>query len=143
MIPVAVIISLQAVLQKYGLGMVSFWTFFFWSFSIPILFYLLLLVRKSNRVEVKEFFTASYSKSSSMICFQNLASWTSEVLNYFVLSFLPVTIVKSIGSFQALFVNLISSRFSKTLRVENKEKIFFRRIFLFILIGIGIILTLK
>jgi hypothetical protein len=78
-----------------------------------------------------------------MLLIQNTLSWTSAALGATVLSMLPVTIVKSIGSFQALFVNLISVTFSKKLRLDATETILWRRIALFILTGVGIILTLS
>lgn len=143
MLPVTIIVSLQSVLQKYGLSMVPFKTFFFWNFVIPTPFYLTFLLQKTTRTEVKEFLTISPQKSFLTLYFQNLASWISGGLDAFVLSFFPITIVKSIGSFQALFVNLISSFFSKKLKVDFKEELVFKRITLFILMGIGIIITLK
>jgi hypothetical protein len=103
----------------------------------------MLLVKKSTRQEVHQFLARKDIRVSGMLLIQNTLSWTSAALGATVLSMLPVTIVKSIGSFQALFVNLISVTFSKKLRLDATETILWRRIALFILTGVGIILTLS
>jgi drug/metabolite transporter (DMT)-like permease len=143
MIPAAIVIALQTVLEKYNLNTLSVAEFFFWIQLIPLPFYLMLLVKKSTRQEVHQFLIRKDVRVSGILFIQNILSWTSAALGAIVLSILPVTIVKSIGSFQALFVNLISVTFSKKLRLDTTETILWRRIALFILTGIGIILTLS
>jgi drug/metabolite transporter (DMT)-like permease len=48
MIPTAIIIALQTVLEKYNLNTLSVAEFFFWIQLIPLPFYLMLLVRDPN-----------------------------------------------------------------------------------------------
>lgn len=143
MIPVVIILALESVLQKYGLDQVEWKTFYFWSLALTLPFYIsTLFISRTVQKEVSIFFKSPFSKSYIPLYGQNIATWISGGLGTLALSILPVTITKAIGSFHALIVHLIASKGSKGLQVDG-EKLSQKRIFVFIIIAIGVFLTLK
>ncbi len=143
MLPVVVILAMQSVLEKYGLGQIDWKSFYFYSFALSAPFYLVsLFFIRSARAEVMEFLRKPFQKKYSPIFIQNIATWVAGVFGTLALSMLPVTITKAVGSFHSLFVHFVASKGDK-LHIGSKEKISIRKIILFLLIGIGVFLTLR
>ena len=144
MLPVSIIIAFEAVLEKYGIDKIGWNTFYFWSLLLSIPFYLTtLLLLRSVKKEVISFFKKPLKKSYLPLYGQNIATWLSGGLGSFALSLLPVTIIKAFGSFQSLFVHLLATRDEKYIGIKAGEKFSYRKIIIFFLVGVGIILTLK
>ena len=143
MLPVVIILAFESVLQKYGLDQVEWKTFYFWSLALTLPFYIsTLVISRTVQKEVSLFFKTPFNKSYIPLYGQNIATWISGGLGTLALSILPVTITKAISSFHALIVHLIASKGSKKLQVDG-EKFSQKRIFVFIIIAIGVFLTLK
>ena len=143
MVPVTIILSLTASLEKYGLNQMSWNTFFFWSLILTIPFYFLILIFiKSSRPEVKIFMKNPFKKKYAQLYLQNGISFVSGGFATAALSLIPVTIAKAVGSIQAIFVHLVASKGNKSLQVESKEKFSFAKVGLFLLTSVGIILTI-
>ncbi|MDB5259887.1 MAG: hypothetical protein JWN37_118 [Candidatus Nomurabacteria bacterium] len=142
MVPVAILLSFQDVIQKAGLEQIDWKTFYFWTFVLSLPFYLLLLlVIRSARTEVSDFLKNPFKKKFIPLYGQNLALWISGGLSTLALSLLPVTILKAFGSFHSLFVHMVAVIAPKTLKVKG-ESFSWKKIYLFIFMGIGIALTL-
>lgn len=143
MIPVAILLAFQDVIEKAGLNLVDWKTFYFWFLTLSVPFYLILfLLISKSREEVFIFFRKPFQKKYIPIYAQNLSLWVSGGLGTLALSLLPVTIIKTFGSFHSLIVHLVSSKGAKQLNI-NGERFSWKKIGLFLLIGIGIILTLN
>lgn len=142
MIPVAILVALQGVISKAGLGMMDWKTFYFWSFVYTVPFYLMPLVVKNCRIEVIDFIRNPFKKRFIPLYIQNVLSWISQGFGTLALSLLPITIIKAFGSFQSLLVHIISIISPKKFNIDN-EKFSWRKIIIFLLMGIGMILTLN
>ncbi len=143
MIPVAVLLAFQDVIEKAGLNLVDWKTFYFWFLALSVPFYLILFVVVSRaRGEVFELLKKPFQKKYIPIYGQNIALWVSGGLGTLALSLLPVTIIKAFGSFHSIIVHLVSSKGAKRLHVDG-EKLSWKKIGLFLLVGIGILLTLN
>ena len=142
MIPVAIIVAFQGVISKAGLEMMDWKTFYFWSFVYTIPFYLTPLLIKKCRIEVTEFIKNPFRKKFIPLYIQDVLSWVSQGFGTLALSLLPITIIKAFGSFQSLSVHLISIILPKKFDIDN-EKFSWRKIIIFLFMGIGMILTLN
>lgn len=142
MVPVAILLAFEDVIQKAGLEHMDWKTFYFWTFALSIPFYLLLLITiRSARSEVIDFIKSPFRKKFIPLYGQNIALWISGCFGTLALSLLPVTILKAFGSFHSLFVHMVAIIAPKALRVEG-EPFSWKKIYLFIFMGIGIVLTL-
>lgn len=142
MLPVAVLLSFQDVLQKAGLGQVDWKSFYFWSLTLSLPFSLsLLLIFRSARSEVWGFVKHPFQKRFIPLYGQNLALWISGGFGTLALSLLPVTIIKAFGSFHSLFVHFVAVLAPNTLKIKG-EVFSWKKVLLFVIMGIGIILTI-
>jgi drug/metabolite transporter (DMT)-like permease len=142
MVPVAILLAFQDVIQKAGLEQIDWKTFYFWSMALSLPFYLLLLlVVRSARGEISNFIKNPFKKKFIPLYGQNLALWISGGFGTLALSLLPVTIIKAFGSFHSLFVHIVAVAAPKTLKVKG-ESFSWKKVYLFILMGIGILFTL-
>ena len=142
MLPTTLVLALMAALQKYGLGEMSWQTFFFWSLVLTIPFYfVILLIFPSSHPEVRQFLKNPFKKMYFVLYLQNGISFLSGGIGTAALSMIPVTVSKAIGSFQAIIVYFIASKGNKRLGLDIKERFSNGKLALLLLTTAGIILT--
>jgi drug/metabolite transporter (DMT)-like permease len=139
------IVSLQAVLYKYAFVSVDWVTGLFWtrvlSFVIVLAFLFHTATRKEVRIQLGQF-----KKLAIPLVLVELFSFIGMALLTYVLVFQPATVVESIASIQPILVLLLAFLFAKRYpdlfqeSIDKKEM--WRKILLFILMGVGITIVL-
>jgi drug/metabolite transporter (DMT)-like permease len=144
MIPTVILLALQDSLGKLGLNNIDWRTYFFWvsAISVPISLSPIFFSR-TVRKEMGAYIKNPFSRMYLQMYIQNGLSWVAGGVGTFSLSMLPVTIAKGFSSIHPIIVHFISSKGSKYLRISERETISWRKIALFLLTAIGIILTMQ
>lgn len=143
MIFVCLILSAESILQKYSLAHIDWKGLYWWILALSVPFYfIILLFSPVAKREVINFVKTPLEKRYFPLYGQNIATWIAGGLSMLALSILPVTITKAIGSFHAVIVHLIANKGHAGLRLDKKESFSFQRVFLFIFIGIGVLMVI-
>jgi drug/metabolite transporter (DMT)-like permease len=141
MLAVSIFLAIDSVLQKYSLEKVDWKSFYFWLMLLSIPYYFILyLIQSSARSEVRKFLKAPFSREYIPLYGQNIATWIAGGISTLALSILPVTISKAVGSIHSVIVHLIAAKGYKRLDLDKQEKLSPKRIFLFLLLAIGIVM---
>jgi drug/metabolite transporter (DMT)-like permease len=145
MLASSAIVSLQAVLYKYAFESVDWVTGLFWtrvlSFIIVLAFLLHRATRTEVRIQLRQFKTLAIP-----LVLVELFSFIGMALLTYVLVFQPATVVESIASIQPIVIIILAVLFAKrypNLFNESIEKRdMWRKVALFILMGVGIAIIL-
>lgn len=139
------IVSLQAVLYKHTFFTVDWVTGLFWSRVLSFVIVLAFLLHRTTRREVREQLTG-FKKLAIPLVLVELFSFAGMALLTYVLVTQPATVVESIASIQPIIVLLLAFLFAKKYpdlfneSVEKKDV--WKKIVLFVVMGIGIAIVL-
>lgn len=141
----SLILTIEIIIYKYILTDLSWGTTIFWSsassFIIGMSFFLIPIYRRKIFDQFQ-----SFKKNIKILFFGEFLTWGGIVSSLYVISFIPVTLEESVSSFQPFFVlfyGIILSRFFPNLIKEKIDpKSIFKKIILFVMMILGIIMTL-
>lgn len=136
---VSILLSIEAVLYKFILESISWETALFWTASFSFLFSSSLFLSRHNREIIKNDF-GNFKKSIRVSASQEVITWGGNMMSIYVISALPVTVVKGIGASQPIFVLIYALIFTKLLPKVFKEKTDMRNIAKKMILFLGIIL---
>jgi drug/metabolite transporter (DMT)-like permease len=143
----SLMLSIETVLYKYVCTIYDWANGFVWIIFISFVFiFIFFLISKKYRNEIKKEFP-KFKQNSKLLIFEQLLTFTGELSAAYVISLIPVTLEKGISASQPIFVLLYAIILNKFFPNVFKEKIdkksIFKKIFLFILMIFGIVITIK
>jgi drug/metabolite transporter (DMT)-like permease len=147
MLFVSIILTLQTVLWKYLFEQGTGWgTAIIWKTLAEFLIAGLFIFIPKNYKDLKD----SYKKAKAIgwiFILDQLLGWGGEVVGLYGVLILPVTVTKGIGSIQPLFVLLLTFIFARKIprvfRESATRGAVWKKALLFIVMSIGIVLTVK
>ncbi len=142
----SLILSFEVVIFKYIFTTASWSTGLTWSLVFSFLFSLPLLLSSRLRKNIVDQIH-HFKKNSHFFLLEELATFGGFAVYTYVLTFIPVTLMEGVASFQPLFVLLYALLFSRLFPNSFKEKITTRDLIkkglLFILMVVGVILSVQ
>ncbi len=142
----SLLLSVEAVLYKYSFEEVGWVDGFFWTLIGSFLFAQLLLLSKKRRRDIKEHWV-DVKKMAPIFALEEVATSGGTAASTYALSVAPATIVKSIEEFQPVFVLLYAMLLKKLyphyFREEIDRKSIVRKIHLFGVMMIGILMIME
>ena len=145
MLGVSIILALQTVLYKYLFESGVTWgTAMTWTAIVQLVIATGLILVPKNRADLKNF-GAKMRQAGPLFAFTNILSWAGEALGSFALVMLPASIVHGITGIQPIFVLvmaiLLAGKFPKIFKEELSGGVIVKKLILFGIMIVGIILV--
>lgn len=145
MLACSVLLSIEAVLYKYIFNDTNWSTGFVWPVIFSFVLVVFLLLIPSYRRDVFTHISV-FRKNFRLFALEEFLTFGGVAASTYVVSFIPVTLEQSIGSFQPIFILayalLFKRFFPNVFREEINTQSLIKKGFLFLLMIVGVLLVI-